>query len=194
MFHRVQTLLLVALGIRYDDISNQMAISLDSIRCLVNSFLAEVFSSLTVGKSTGRKPKLTKTQKNLLKEMIKKGSEANGFCSGCWNSAMIQELIRIKFSVFYSAKYIVNLLNNFGLSYQKAKFESCNLDPKNREEWLNKTFPKLFALAKRKKSLLLFGDECSFPMWGSLSYTWAEKGIQPVIKTSGNRRACKVFG
>src|SRR5262249_52915941 len=41
---------------------------------------------------------------------------------------------------------------------------------------------------------ILFGDEASFPQWGTLSYTWARKGKQPVIKTSGNRKGYKVFG
>ena len=42
--------------------------------------------------------------------------------------------------------------------------------------------------------MLLFGDECSFAQWGSLSYTWATRGQQPTVKTSGKRKAYKVFG
>jgi transposase len=41
---------------------------------------------------------------------------------------------------------------------------------------------------------LLFGDEASFAQWGSLSYTWAPKGQQPEVPTSGKRKAYKVFG
>lgn len=41
---------------------------------------------------------------------------------------------------------------------------------------------------------MLFGDEVSFAQWGSLGYTWAPRGQQPVVKTSGKRRAYKVFG
>lgn len=42
--------------------------------------------------------------------------------------------------------------------------------------------------------MILFGDEASFAQWGSLSYTWAIKGQQPMVKTSGKRKAYKVFG
>src|ERR1044072_8736818 len=38
------------------------------------------------------------------------------------------------------------------------------------------------------------GDEASFPQWGSLSYTWARRGEQPTVKTSGKRKGYKVFG
>lgn len=48
--------------------------------------------------------------------------------------------------------------------------------------------------AREKKALLLFGDEASFPQWGTLSYTWARKGTQPLVKTSGKRKGYKVFG
>lgn len=31
-------------------------------------------------------------------------------------------------------------------------------------------------------------------MWGSLSYTWAPRGKQPIVKTRGLRKSVKVFG
>jgi hypothetical protein len=40
----------------------------------------------------------------------------------------------------------------------------------------------------------LFGDEASFAQWGSLGYTWARVGQQPVVKTTGKRTAYQVFG
>ena len=42
--------------------------------------------------------------------------------------------------------------------------------------------------------MLLFGDEASFAQWGSLSYTWAPRGQQPLVLTCGRRKAYKVFG
>ena len=48
--------------------------------------------------------------------------------------------------------------------------------------------------ARAHKALLLFGDEASFPQWGTLSYTWAPVGEQPVVPTSGQRKGWKVFG
>ena len=48
--------------------------------------------------------------------------------------------------------------------------------------------------AQSQGGLLLFGDEASFAQWGSLSYTWAPVGEQPTIKTTGIRKAYKVFG
>jgi transposase len=42
--------------------------------------------------------------------------------------------------------------------------------------------------------MILFQDEVSFALWGSLGYTWAPVGQQPVVKTTGKRKGYKVFG
>ena len=42
--------------------------------------------------------------------------------------------------------------------------------------------------------MILFVDEVSFAQWGSLSYTWAVRGQQPVVKTKGCRKGLKLFG
>jgi transposase len=57
------------------------------------------------------------------------------------------------------------------------------------EEW-----PRILRKTRQRKALLLFGDEASFPQWGSLGYTWARRGQQPLVKTSGKRKGYKVFG
>jgi len=48
--------------------------------------------------------------------------------------------------------------------------------------------------ATRRKGLILFEDEASCAPWGSLSYTWARRGHQPEVPTSGKRKGYKVFG
>ncbi|NOR80512.1 MAG: hypothetical protein GQ529_06710 [Methyloprofundus sp.] len=41
---------------------------------------------------------------------------------------------------------------------------------------------------------VLFCDEVSFAMWGSLARTWAPIGEQPTVKTTGIRKGLKMFG
>jgi transposase len=96
--------------------------------------------------------------------------------------------------VFFSVNYISELLKNMGFSFQKARFVAAKQDEEAREKWLENAWPQILKEARNKEAYLLFGDESSFPQWGSLNYTWARKGQQPVIKTSGSRKAYKVFG
>ena len=145
-------------------------------------------------KPTGRPPKLTPTQKAALVTLIEEGPVTAGFSGACWRSPMIQQLIYGRFGVLYNVFYIAQLLKNLGLSYQKAAFVSDHLDEDQRTAWCTTSWPALVRLAKKRQALLLFGDEASFPQWGTLTYTWARRGQQPKVKTSGKRKGYKVFG
>jgi transposase len=107
---------------------------------------------------------------------------------------MMQRLIYDRFGVLYNVFSIAQLLKNLGFSLQKAAFVSAHLDEHKRQEWRTKTWPQMLRAAHTKKALLLFGDEASFPQWGTLTYTWARRGQQPQVKTSGKRKGYKVFG
>ena len=65
----------------------------------------------------GRKEKLTKAQQAQLVKLIKDGPEANGFHCGIWNSAMIAEVIWLKFEVRYNLNYLSSLLKKLGLTH-----------------------------------------------------------------------------
>jgi transposase len=191
---RVNAVLAVVEGITYSVIAKVLNVCEESIRLWFNAFLMSGPKGLESGKSPGRPPKLTKTQKGELDEIITKGPAAAGYRGACWRSPMIQHLIHERFGVFYSVTYIVQLLKNMGFSYQKARFVSDHKDPDKRNEWLEKTWPEIFKVAREKDASILFGDEASFPQWGTLTYTWAKRGQQPTIKTSGIRKGYKVFG
>ena len=191
---RILALLGLSDGQPINVVASILGVSHEAIRLWVGDFILNGVSSLRIGKSPGRPPKLTKSQKKELASIIEKGPEAAGFPGACWTSPMIQSLIEGKFGVTYCVYYIVQLLSNMGFSYQKAAFEAEHLDKEARQEWISKTWPKILELAKRKNSYILFGDEASFPQWGTLSYTWAKKGANPVVKTSGKRKGYKVFG
>ena len=158
------------------------------------AFLLRGLDSLVYGHSGGRPPKLTPRQKKRLVELIEAGPLVVGFEMACWNSVLIRVLIWREFGVLYNRHYVCTLLHNLGFSFQTARFVSDHLDTATRLAWLQDTWPAIFRAAKRCKGLILFEDEASFAQWGSLSYTWARRGHQPEVPTSGKRKGYKVFG
>jgi hypothetical protein len=86
---------------------------------------------------------------------------------------MIAELIVLKFSVCYNLNCLPSLLKKRGLSYQKARFISDRQDEENygqaRKVWLGEALPALNKKAKEEHAVVLFGDEVSLAMWGSLA-------------------------
>src|SRR5215510_5980697 len=158
------------------------------------AFLLRGLDSLIYRHSGGRPEKLTPSQKKRLVELIEAGPLVVGLETACWNSVLIRVLIWREFGILYNRHYVCTLLSNMGFSFQKARFVSDHLDAAKRLAWLQDKWPVIVRAAKRCKGLLLFEDEASFAQWGSLSYTWARRGRQPEVPTSGKRKGYKVFG
>jgi transposase len=179
---------------RLADILSMWDVSVQSVYNWLKEFVEERWQSLEMGKAPGRPPRLTKTQKRQLSAWVEAGPEACGYPTGCWTSVLIQDLIYKKFHVLYNRFYVCELLHHLGFSRQKARFVSDHLDEAARQHWVEQEWPKILAQAKKLGVPLYFGDEASFALWGSLSYTWALVGHQPLVKTTGKRKGYKVFG
>ena len=160
----------------------------------LKDFVVKRWAGIIYRKAPGCPPRLTKTQKRQLSELIEAGPQEAGYPSGCWTSLLIQDLIYQKFHVLYNRFYVCELLRNLGFSYQKAIFVSDHLDEEARQRWMKEEWPKILGQARQLGAPLFFGDEASFALWGSLSYTWAPRGQQPQVKTTGLRKGYKVFG
>src|SRR5215831_10500533 len=158
------------------------------------AFLLYSMDSLPYRPSGGRRPKLTPRQKKRLVELLEARPQVVGCETVCWTSVLIRVLIWREFGVLYNRQYVCTLLHNLGFSFQKARFVSDHLDAARRQAWLQEDWPMILRAAKRRKGLIFFEDEASFAQWGSLSYTWARRGQQPEVKTSGKRKGYKVFG
>ena len=158
------------------------------------AFLLHGLDSLAYRHSGGRPPKLTSRQKKRLVELIDAGPLVVGFETACWNAVLLRVLIWREFGVLSNRHYVCTLLQNLGFSFQKARFVSDHLDAAKRLAWLENKWPSILRAANRGKGLILFEDEASFAQWGSLSYTWARRGQQPEVPTSGKRKGYKVFG
>jgi transposase len=191
---RLSVLIMIGKRMRLEQILSLWNVSQQSVYNWLNEFVRERWESVKYEKAPGRPPRLTKTQKRKLAEWIEAGPEACGYTCGCWTSVLIQDLIDQKFHVFYNRFYVCELLRNLGFSYQKARFVSDHLDADARQRWMESEFPGILHQAKQLGASLFFGDEASFALWGSLSYTWGPRGRQPQVPTTGIRKGYKVFG
>ena len=88
------------------------------------------------------------------------------------------------------------MLRRLKLSYTKTAFEikRTNKNKKARQEWEKERLPAILRKAKKLNAVLLYGDEVSFALWGSLSKTWGPRGKQTKVTTKGNRKGLKMFG
>lgn len=191
---RITALLWLSEAQPAERVAERLGVCKQTIYNWLHAFLLKRWASLRPRTSPGRPAKLTPAQKQRLSEVLSAGPEAAGYPTGCWNTALIQDLIRREFQRCYNLHYLAELLHRLGFSYQKARFVSDHLDEERRQQWLRVRWPTIVATARRRGALLLFADEASFAQWGSLGYTWAKRGQQPLIKTCGKRKGYKVLG
>ncbi len=194
LLKRISALQLLADQLAPVVIAQRLGVALSTVYEWLKAFMQHGVASLKYGPKSGRKAKLDGTQLVTLKQKLIAGPNESGYSSGLWNGALVAALIEREFGQHFHPRYVPSLLGKLGFSYQKARFKSDHLDPLRRAEWLEKEWPQLVKAAREQKALLLFGDEASFAQWGSLSYTWAVRGQQPVVATTGIRKAYKVFG
>jgi transposase len=187
-------ILALTAGQSCDDVALTLRITPKTVHQWVRQWLLGGLKGLQRNKPPGRPCKLTKTQNHELAQLIAEGPVKAGFPSACWRSPMIQQLIDERFGVFYNVFSMAQLLKPLGVSYQKAACVSDHLHAEKRQVWCTTTWPQIVTAAKAQAALLLFGEEASFPQWGTLSYTWARRGHQPIVKTSGQRTGYTVFG
>lgn len=200
LYKIVWALLLLEQNHTVSEIAELLHVSSRTLYDWMDRFIIHRFSWLSSlhFRGRGRKPKLTSKQRDTLYEMIVQGPQEAGYDCGAWNSPMIAQVIQKRFNVTYNPRYLCALLQDLGLSYQKAAFVSDRIDDpehiKARRRWQCVTWPTIRKQAQRSGGVILFGDEVSFAQWGSLAKTWAPRGVQPRIKTSGKRKGLKIFG
>lgn len=200
LYRQVWALQLIAEGRRVSEIAEMFRVSVKTIYDWWTCFIVERFAWLSQQhfQGRGRKPRLTRQQQQRLYTLVAQGPEAAGFTCGVWNSAMIVEVIQKEFNVTYHPRYVSTLLHQLGLSYQKARFVSDQIQDdeyqRARRHWDRVTWPRLLQKSRQTGGVILFGDEVSFAQWGSLARTWAPRGHQPTVKTCGKRKGLKMFG
>jgi transposase len=174
-------------------VAEVLAVAESTLYAWVEAFLLRGPASLTYRTSPGRPPKLTPTQKDQLCALLAAGPARAGYPTDAWAAPLVQHLIEQQCGVLYNVHYISALLRSLGYSYQKACFVSDHLDEAGRARWLAR-WTAVATEALARNALLLFGDEASFAQWGGLGYTWAPRGQQPLVKTTGRRKGYKVWG
>ena len=122
LIKRIHALLYVAEGKSVPEVAEILNLSEQSVRNYVRVFILKGLESLVYKRPPGRPPKLTKTQRKELAELIDAGPEQAGYDCGCWDTSLIQDLIQNRFGVAYTPHYIAQLLSHLGFSYQRARF------------------------------------------------------------------------
>jgi transposase len=101
---RATALLLLAEQVPAPIAAARVGAGVSTVYAWLHAFLHRQFASLVYRTSPGRPARLTPTQKQRLHALVSAGPEAAGYATGCWNSAVVQDLIEREFGVLYSVQ------------------------------------------------------------------------------------------
>ena len=102
-------------------------------------------------------------------------------------------LIEERFGVRYHNHHVPRLLHDLGFSVQRPRKRLAKADVEAQAQWLRKKLPAI-KKARRCGGFVMFEDEASFWLDGTLHRTWARVGQQPHVDTFGQRKTAHVFG
>ena len=103
------------------------------------------------GHRSGRPPRLTNEQKEILEDIIDSGPIAYGFTSGVWTSPMISRIVIDEFGVNYHPGHVRKMLKDMGFSVQRPRKKLALASPALQTKWRRYTYPNL--KKKRKKKM-----------------------------------------
>ena len=99
--------------------------------------------ALKVRFSPGRPPKLRRTERRRLVELLSQGALAHGYRTDLWTAARVAEVIRRHFQVHYHPAHVSRLLHDLGWSYQKPERRARERDEARIEHWKKKRWPEV---------------------------------------------------
>jgi len=175
-----------------------LAAQFDVTRGSVNRWLqwynAMGLDGLRTVKPPGRPARLSAAQKNRLAVIVEAGPQSSGFDGGVWTGPMIGDVIRERFGVQYHNHHIPRLLHDLGFSVQRPRKRLARADAQKQKVWVTKRLPAIKKKARRSRGVVIFEDEASFWVDGTLHQTWSRVGVQPRVDTFGQRKTAHLFG
>jgi transposase len=138
------------------EIARQLDVSRATISEWAKKVKEEGIRGLRKRKANGGVSKLSKTQKQKLKQLLDRGALACGFSTERWTLQRVAELIKREFDVTYHPNYLNRLLNKLGFSQQMPMPQAIEQDRELVQAWLERDLPRVkkIAAARRRNRVL----------------------------------------
>lgn len=152
------------------------------------------WGELDARKRGGRPRKLDgRAMKWIYETIAKKSPLQLKFPFALWTAAMVQQLIKSRFSVKLSHSSVCRLLNQLGLSAQRPLWRAYQQNPEAVERWKSEEYPRIRRRARRLGAQIFFADEAGVRSDFHSGTTWGKRGTTPVVSSTGARFGANII-
>ena len=190
----IQMVMRITAIIAYEDGRNPNKIhmylnaSQKTIKRWIKRYLNSGVEGLKDLSRSGRPPKIDKEKLEEIGEVMKQDNQR------VWVARHICCLIMSMLSVFYSVKYIPELMKKINYSFHKAIHYLVRKNEEKRAQWLKDQLPEIYREHIKSGYRIFYQDEVGFQTEGTLSYSWAPKGEKIEIHNKGRHGRVNMMG
>ena len=130
---------------------------------------------------TGRRPDLTREQKNLIPDLLSHGAEAYGFRGDVWTAARVAKVIEWEWAVCYHQSHVARLLKELQWTPQMPIVRATQRDETAIAVWRQEKWFELKKQARLERKTLVFVDESGFYLLPARVRTYAPRGEPPTL-------------
>ena len=103
------------------------------------------------GAKLGSQSKLNELEKKkLVEDILSNTPDELGLDYTLWNSSVVQEYIKVKYSINYHRRSVRKIMTKLGFSAQKPIKLAYQRNPEKMELWLSQTYPEIKARAMKE--------------------------------------------
>jgi len=104
-----------------------------------------------------------------------------------WTREAVADLIERKFGLKLAVRTVGSYLKRWGFTPQKPLRRAYERQEKAVKVWLNETYPKISARAKKEGAEIHWGDEAGFRSDHQTGTSYSPRGKTPVVRSTGKR-------
>jgi transposase len=146
------------------------------------------------GAKAGSQSKLKASEKSkLVEDMLSSTPDEHGMSYTLWNSMVVQEYIKTKYSINYHRRSVRKIMTKLGFSSQKPIKLAYQRNPEKMKRWLSETYPAIKAKAMKEGARIYWGYEMGIQSSDNRGRTYGLIGRKPVIKKTGARFKCNML-
>ena len=140
---RGRALALVQQGLSLNAAARRIGCAASSVMRWLRAFRRHGPAGLEVRRASGRPPRLSSRQRQLLIKQLLRGPKAHGFRTDLWTTQRIADVIERRYAVRYHRNHVSRLLAQCGWSCQKPERRARERDEAAIARWKRTGWPQV---------------------------------------------------